>query len=46
MAKRITIMLGDDLEKKVRSYQAKKIQKENSSYSFSKAINDVLRKSI
>lgn len=36
-------MLDDDLAAKLRTKQAKTIQKENKSYSLSKAINDTLR---
>jgi len=43
MAKRITIMLDDDMDKKLRIKQAEMIKKTQSSVSFSKTINDVLR---
>lgn len=46
MAKRVTIMIDDDLDKKVRLKQAKLIQKTNSSVSFSQVINDTIRKSL
>ena len=46
MSKRVTIMIDDDLVKKVRTYQAKQIQLIQESYSYSKAINDILRKSL
>jgi len=46
MAKRVTIMLDNDLDKKLRSIQAKAIQSTTSSVSFSKAINEVLRTSL
>ena len=46
MSKRITIMIQDDLDKKIRSYQAKRMQKENTTYSYSKAVNDILRNAI
>ena len=46
MAKRVTIMIDEELDKKIRGHQAKKIQKENISYNYSKAINDILRKAI
>ncbi len=46
MAKRVTIMLDEDLDKKIRNKQAKMIQDIQSSYSFSSAINDVLRKGL
>jgi len=43
MAKRITIMLDDDMDKKLRIRQADLIKKSQSSISFSKVINEVLR---
>ena len=43
-AKRITIMLDEDLDRKIRLKQAKLIQKTNGSISFSRVINDALRK--
>ncbi len=46
MAKRVTIMLDNDLDKKLRLLQAKAIQSTTSSVSFSKAINEVLRTSL
>jgi hypothetical protein len=46
MSRRVTIMMEDELDKKVRAYQAKKMQKENSTYSYSKAVNDIVRKNI
>jgi len=46
MAKRITIMLDDNLVKKLHEIQAKKIQKTNSSVSFSAILNETLRKSL
>ena len=46
MAKRITIVVEDDLDKKIRKYQASKIQKENTTFSYSKAVNELLRKGI
>ncbi len=44
MSKRVTIMIDDDLDKKLRIRQARTIEKEQSSYSYSKVVNDVLRK--
>ena len=44
MSKRITIVLDDDLDKKLRLLQAKIIQKENSSCSFSRVLNETIRK--
>jgi len=46
MAKRITIMIDDDLDKKLRSIQAKAIQSTNSSVSFSGVLNEVIRASL
>ena len=45
MAKRVTIMIGVDLDKKIRTIQAKMIQTTNSSVSYSKVINELLEKS-
>jgi len=39
-------MIDEELDKKIRWYQAKKIQKENTSYSYSRAINEILKKVI
>lgn len=39
-------MIDDELDKKLRQRQAKMIQQNNETYSYSKTINDVLRKSI
>jgi len=39
-------MMEDDLDKKIRAYQAKVMQKKNSTYSYSKTVNDLLRKAI
>lgn len=44
MSKRVTIMIDEDLDKKLRVGQAKKIEKSQSSYSYSKMLNDTLRK--
>ena len=46
LSKRVTVMIEDELDKKIRAYQAKKIQKDNTSYSYSKAVNDILKKGI
>lgn len=46
MSRRVTIMIEGDLDKKIRLYQSKKIQKENSAYSYSRAVNDIIRKNI
>ena len=39
-------MIDDKLDKKIRLLQAKKIQEENSSYSYSQVVNDIIRKAI
>jgi len=44
MAKRITVVLDDELVKKLRNVQSKKISKSKKSISFSRVINDELRK--
>ncbi len=46
MSKRVTIVLDDDLVKKLRIIQSKNIVKSKKSVSFSRVINDVLRKGI
>ena len=46
MAKRVTIMLDDDLDRKLRLVQAKAIQSTTSSVSFSGVLNEVLRNSL
>ena len=46
MAKRITIMLEDDLLKKLHEIQAKQIKKTQKSVSFSRVLNEVLRKGL
>ena len=46
MAKRITIILDDDLRKKLHEIQAKLIKQSTKSVSFSRVLNDVLRKNL
>ena len=46
MSKRVTIMIDDDLDKKIRQIQAKNIQKNNTAYSYSRVINETLRKNL
>jgi len=46
MTKRVTIMLDDDNDKKLRMIQSKQIAKEQASFSFSRVLNDVLRKGL
>jgi len=44
MSKRVTIMIENDLDKKIRLRQAKMILQEMSSYSYSRVLNEALRK--
>lgn len=44
MSKRVTIMVMDDIDKKLRNMQAKIIRDQGISCSYSKVINDTLRK--
>jgi len=46
MSKRVTIMIDEDLDKKIRFCQAKQIQQEQSSCSYSRVVNDILRKGL
>jgi hypothetical protein len=46
MSKRVTIMIDEDLDKKLRLRQAKMIQQELTSYSYSKVLNETLRKTL
>ena len=46
MSKRITIMIDDDLDKKLRLIQAKEITNTSSSISYSQVVNDMLRKQL
>jgi len=46
MSKRVTIVLHDDLFKKLRIIQSKRISKFTEHVSFSRVINDVIRKNI
>lgn len=43
-AKRVTIMIDDDLDLALRGRQARMIKKTKMSYSFSKCLNETLRK--
>lgn len=45
-AKRITIMVAEDVDKKIRNIQAKRITTTQSSYSYSRAIDEILRKGL
>ena len=46
MSKRITVMIDDDIDKKLRLLQAKEITKTVQSVSFSQTLNDTLRKNL
>ena len=46
MTRRIIIMIDDDLDKKIRLLQAKMIQKENKSISYSFVVKSTLKKSL
>jgi len=46
MSKRVTIVLDDDLVKKLREKQSKLIKESANSVSFSEVVNQTLRKSI
>lgn len=46
MASRITIMLEDELVKKLRIKQSKLIQESNKAVSFSQVINDTLKNNL
>ena len=46
MSKRVTIMIDNDLDKKIRMIQAKKIKDTNKIVSFSEIINETLRKNL
>ena len=46
MGKRITIVLDEDLVKKLREKQAKLIKESTNSISFSRVVNEILRKGL
>ena len=46
MTKRVTIIISDDLDKKLRMLQAKRIQAENRSVSYSQILNECIRKGL
>jgi len=46
MARRVTIMLDDDLLKKLHEMQAKLIKESQKSVSFSRVLNETLRKKL
>lgn len=46
MAKRLTIMIDDDLDRNLRLIQAKTIQRTNKSISYSRVLNETLHKKL
>lgn len=46
MAKRVTVMIADDLDKKLRMIQAKQIAKTSTSVSYSQVLNQALKKEL
>jgi len=46
MARRVTLMIADDLDKKLRTLQAKRIEKESGSVSYSRVLNECVRKGL
>lgn len=46
MSKRITIVMDNDNDKKLRAIQAKEIIKSVNSVSYSRVINDIIRKAL
>ncbi len=46
MTKRVTVCIDDDLDKKLRLRQAKLIQQEQCSISYSRVLNDTVRKEL
>ncbi|MDH3312148.1 MAG: hypothetical protein OEM28_03255 [Nitrosopumilus sp.] len=46
MGKRITVVIGDDIVRKLRERQAKKIKESSEAVSFSRVLNESLRNCI
>ena len=46
MSKRVTVMIDDDLDKKIRLEQANEITKTLDTCSYSKKLNDIVRKGL
>ncbi len=46
MTKRVTIMIDDDNDRKLRAKQAKMISQYSESISFSRVLNEVVRKGL
>ena len=45
-ARRVTIMISNDLDKKIRLRQAKLIQTDQQTHSYSSVLSDLVRKSL
>ena len=46
MAKRVTVMIDENLDKKIRVLQAKQIKKTTGSVSYSRVLNELLKKQV
>ncbi len=46
MSKRVTVIISDDLDKKIRNLQAKMIQSSTNNVSYSGVINHLLKKEL
>ena len=46
MAKQVTIMIDDELDRRVREHRAKKTLEDNRTYSYSAAVNDLLARGV
>ena len=46
MSKRVTIMIDEELDKKIRLRQSKLIAQVQTTYSYSRVINELLRKAL
>ncbi len=46
MSRRVTVIIDEDLDKKIRLRQAKLIRQEQSSYSYSRVLNETIRKGL
>ena len=42
MAKRVTITIDEEVDRRVREYQVKKMLEDNKAYSYSDAVTDLL----
>ena len=46
MRKRVTVIMSDDVNKKLRSLHGEKVKNSQSAISFSDIVNDILRKAL